>query len=66
MGELRTIHPPTEPNVSNVNVVYRKPSLREKAATVAKDTVRSVRRKLAHPGDTLTDIIGRMGSPRSF
>jgi hypothetical protein len=66
MGELRTIHPSTELDVSNVNVVHRKPSLREKVGSVTKDAVTGMRGRLAHPGDSLLKFVAtRLGLPRN-
>ena len=66
MGELKTIHPSTEPDVSNVNVVHREPSLREKVGTVTKDAVTGIRGRLAHPGDSLLKFVAtRLGFPRN-
>jgi hypothetical protein len=65
MGELRIIHPPTEPGVSNVNVVHRELGLRERAGIVAKDAATGMRRRLANPGDSLLKFVARLGNPHN-
>jgi len=62
MGEPIPIHPPTEPDFSNVNVIHKRVGLKEQIATHTKDFVTVAKRKLVHPMDTLTDIFGKMGN----